>query len=433
MKVKGMIPKGMTPKGMIPKGTIPKGALAGRVCTAPVFAAALSTALLGCFGPTRYMRGGGQVQALTVHAVDWNPARSEVGHVAAVADDGDDVVVFGDRGALFLTSGAVVAADRRFTAWRGAAAIPAADRKDTWLVGVEEHGQLYRAKARSTLESISDRYGLADREVKSLVALGGGFLGLSLGGSAPGPAAAEPLFALADGRTVTTFRPGVGAASSIAGGGGKAAWIASATIRVFDPQKKTDRTYSLPGAAFVALDASGKLHAATAHEIYAEDAGSTLALLYETASPQATITSLVASGPRVWFTEDTDLGTIESGRVAVTTDLHAAPKGTLSPSPSGDVWALSAGALARYTRTAPTDARRARWDAAIRPVLARSCMSCHGPVPSSGIDLSTFDAWESQRATIRSRVVDLRDMPPRGRSLEEEERRAIEAWTAPAP
>jgi mono/diheme cytochrome c family protein len=334
----------------------------------------------------------------------------EVGRVAAVADDGDDVVVLGDRGAQFFTGGTLTGADRRIDAWRGAAAIPAADGAGTWLAALDGTGTLHRVRARASLEPISDRYGLAGKALSSFAALGRGWLGFALsgddkpsppsggiasfgtgGGSASSPAsggiasspvsggsASSPasggiasfgtgggiassqvggLLALADGHSVTTFS--IGGTGPVAGGGGKVAWLEPGGVRVFEPGRPQSLLFPLSGAARAALDERGRLFAATEHEVYAEDNTGTLALVFETASEATAITGLAASSGRVWFSEGADLGIVEGARVAITTGLERPERAALAASSSGDIWSLAGGTLARFAVVTPAEAARA--------------------------------------------------------------------------
>jgi hypothetical protein len=47
--------------------------------------------------------------------------------------------------------------------------------------------------------------------------------------------------------------------------------------------------------------------------------------------------------------------------------------------------------------------------------------------------LSTAEAWQSERAEIRDRVVKQRSMPPEGHALSEADRAAIAAWAGSGP
>lgn len=391
-------------------------------------AAGVALGLLGCGGVSRQMRGGGEVQSLAVRQVEWNPGRAEPGRVAAVADAGDDVLVLGERGALFFRAGNLVASDPKIASWRAAAALPAADRQATWLVGIDGDGRMYRAKARSAMEPISDRYGVLGSRVTAAAGLGGRFVGLALAGDAASRSPATGLFAFADGRDVTTFREGP--TGDLVGGGGKAAWLSGDRVRVFDPSGRGDRFFALPGVVRAALDSAGRLYAATRHEVYAEDAIGRLTLVYETVSAEggAAISGLVVSGSRVWFAEGADLGVILERQVSITTGLRRSPNATLAASSSGDVWSLADGALSRFAVDGG-DSERATWQSALGPVFERACASCHGAFPSSGIDLSSFEAWERRRAAIRRRVIEIGDMPPPGHLLEEADRKVIDEKT----
>ena len=427
--------------------------------------ALLATTLLGC-GAGRFVRGSEHVGALAVRVVEWNPEHAEVGSVSAVADAGDDLLVLGDRGARIFVAGSPVATDRRLSNWRAAAAIPAANGGGTWLAALDGSGTVHRVRARASLEPISDRYGLAGKAITAFAALGSGRIGFALAYEGPSPVvltpgfagsssaaptpgfvegssvaghpgsatgrfgapAASGLLAVADGVTVTTFS--LGPAGAIAGGGGKAAWPETGGVRVFEPERAESRFFALAGATRAALDEGGRLFAATAHEVYAEDATGTLALVYETASEASTITGLAASAGRSWFSEGADLGVVLGSRAAVTTGLRRPEKASIAASSSGDVWSLAAGTLTRFAVTeGPTAARALRWMEVIAPVLGRACAACHGASRSSGIDLSTFDAWERRLPLLRRRVIESRDMPPRGHALDEADREAIDAWT----
>src|SRR5438105_4736228 len=104
--------------------------------------------LVACGGAGPYSRDGG-VQRLATRTVDWNPTHADVGHVAAVADRGGDVVVFADGAATVMESGAVSLVDRSVPKWTGAATIPAADGGVPWIVGLDDRGHVRRLRARA--------------------------------------------------------------------------------------------------------------------------------------------------------------------------------------------------------------------------------------------------------------------------------------------
>lgn len=381
----------------------------------------------GC-GATRFMRDGGQVSTMTVRPVDWNPQKIDVGKVSDVAESAGSVVVFGDEGASVLSSGALVAVDRSATRWRTATSIAAADGNGRWIVAVDGDGTIRRLRNGTTLEPIGDRYGLGDDPLVGLADWGNGFVGF-LG--------ERGFIAISDGKSIVRHDvPFV----AIAGGGGKGAAIGGEAVRLFDPIAGSDRSFTIDGARFVAVDAHGRLYVATEREVYEEDARGELSLRYETTD--AAVHGLVVSGERVWFADGNDLGVLEpptesnAGGASITHDFKLGIDAKLEPASSGEVWAIANGALTRWARadvpsaTPGVDAIRARtWSTNVQPIFARRCSGCHTPGGASGIDLSTLDRWNEKRALIRKRVVDTRTMPPQGNPIDDAERAAIEEWT----
>lgn len=411
----------------------------------PVWTASLAAAAIagapGCGGAARAIV---DPEPLVVREVMWNPGRADVGRVAAVADGGSEVLVVGDRGAFVFVDGSVTGADRRAIAWRGAAPIPAADGKGTWLAAIDDRGAVFRVRGRTSLEAISDRYGLFGTPVLAVAPMGRGFLGFALGSGR---------IAVADGREVVTLaggaatgewlsaKPANEGSRSFTGGGGEAAWIDGDEIRVLDPSTRATRSFALPGVRRIALDERGAVWAVTNHCLYTEDPTGALVLVHETDDPRSTISGLSISGERAWFSVGAEVATlavprdprrslpVAMRRLQITRGRRAPVATALIGSPSGDVWTLADGALSRISAAPPGE--RARWTATLAPIHARSCASCHGPAGSPGVDLSTLDAWESRRSAVRRRVIESRDMPPRGHPLSDEDRKAIDDWTAP--
>ena len=121
---------------------------------------------------------------------------------------------------------------------------------------------------------------------------------------------------------------------------------------------------------------------------------------------------------------------IEGGLVRETTGLALAPAARLIGSPSGDVWAMIGDrTLLRFSAEGGVESG---WDETIAPVFQRACSACHLPGGSSGLDLSTREAWASNRAPIRERVIVDRSMPPAGHALADPDREAIGRWLEPA-
>ncbi len=378
----------------------------------------LALGLAGC-AASPHSRAGGGVTALHVRAVDWNPGQAPNTGVRAVADSGSDVVAFADGAATVLTGGRVVAVDRTVPRWISASTLPAADGSGTWIVGVDGDGKVRRLFGKSTLEPVSERFGLAGDHVESVAALGGTVAAFRL----------QDQIAVADGTSVTRY--GTGVLSSFAGGGGRAA-LGGDPLRVFDVAGKRVSAFAVPDASaaggpgrasFVAMTPQGKLFVATPDTIWGEDERGDLAIRFEARG--MTIHGLAASADRVWFADGAELGVIEGGAVRETTGARVSPAAQLAASPSGDVWTLTDGALARY---AVADEGPPAWDESVAPVFRRACESCHKVGGEAGIALGTKEAWEKRRDRIRRRVLVDRDMPPAGHPLPDADREAIRAW-----
>ncbi len=374
------------------------------------------TLLSGC-GASPFSREGGAVKPLTAHAVEWNHAHADVGPVRAVADSGDTVVLFGDGQATILAGGAVVAIDRSVTRWAAAGTVPAADGNGTWIIGVDAAGRVLRLRNGSAFEPVSDRWGLGRDRVLGVTAIGPTTAGFLL--------ASE--LAVADGHQVTRYP--IGPLQSLSGGGGRAALVGD-SLRVFEPQQRTARAFTLPEpAALGVMSVGGRLFAATREAVYGEDDSGNLALRFE--APGPTIHGLAAAGERVWFADGAELGTLEKSLVRETTGAKLAANARLVGSPSGDVWALAGDRdLLRFSAdpgVAPG------WDEAMAPVFERSCAACHRSGGSAGVDLSTREAWTAKREAIQARVVVDRSMPPTGHALADADREAIRLWLAPTP
>jgi len=368
-------------------------------------------ACVGCGGAPRYGRASGTVSELSLRTIEWNPSHADVGKVQAVADSGDDVVVFSDLGATVMVSGAVVAVDRSITRWASASTMPAPDGSGTWIVGIDADGTVRRVRARSTLEPVSERFGLTKARVREVAPLGAGFIAFAL----------DTQIAIADSTSVLRYE--LTGFRTFVGGGGRGVALFDDAMRVMDPAHQHDAIYRLEGARHVAIDESGRLFAATTHALYAEDDRGRLALRY--LADGVEITGLVASGKRVWFAEGSELGVIEGDRIEASKAASIPKNARLHPSNSGDVWTVASGTLARHSReVAASDP----WTRDIAPVFARACSKCHQKNGPAGVDLSTRAAWEKKRSDIKVRVLEERSMPPKGAVLEEADRKIIETW-----
>jgi mono/diheme cytochrome c family protein len=367
----------------------------------------------GC-GAAPHTRAAGAVGTLVVRPVPWNPASAPVGRVTAVADVGSTVAVFGDGGALVLSSGAVVASDRSVTRWVDAQSVRGADGSPRWIVGVDGEGRLRYLRGLSSFEDVSSRYGLDGRRVRGVAMLDPARVGFLLDGE----------IAVADGRRVTRY--GAPPLRGLLGGAGYGAGLGTNTVTLFD-SKMSARTFPLAGITAAAVGPGGRLFATTARALYASTERGDLALVYDARGD--TLHGLVVSGDHVWFADGAELGVVDGDAVAETVGAGVPPDARLAPSPSGDVWVLAAGGLQRFARADPERSIEAAWSSTLAPIFARSCSSCHLPGGVSGTDLSTAESWQSERSAIHARVVERKTMPPEGHPLADEDRAAIRTWT----
>jgi mono/diheme cytochrome c family protein len=334
--------------------------------------------------------------------------------VRAVADAGNVVAVFGDGGATVLSSGAVVATDRSVTDWVGARTIAGADGSARWIVGIDGRGHLYYLRGSSSFEDVSARYGLDGRRVRGAAMLDASRVGFLLDGE----------IALADGRRVTRF--GAMPFTDLVGGGGRGAGVAPDALVFFDAARLSARTYPLHGVTHAAVGPDGRLYAATSRAVYAALPDGELGLVYD--AGEESIHGLVASGGHVWFADGPELGVVDGEKVAETAGARLAGDATLAASSSGDVWVMAAGGLQRFARVDPEPALGAAWSGTLASIFARVCSACHQPNGSAGTDLSTAEAWQSERSAIRARVVVSKTMPPEGHPLSDADRAAIGSW-----
>jgi hypothetical protein len=353
--------------------------------------------------------------ALQVRAVDWNPTHAPIAGVRAVADSGSDVVAFADGAATVLSGGRVVAIDHSVARWVFAGTLPAADGSGTWIVGVDGDGHVRRLLGKAKLETISDRFGLADARVSAVASLGGSAAAFLL----------ENQIAVSDGAHVTRFA--TGPVTAMAGGAGRVA-LGGDPLRILDSASKGVAAFAVPKTAsgrarYVAVTTQGKVFYADRSAIWSEDERGDLSLSFR--SPRDAIHGVAASGDRIWFADGPELGVIEHGRVRVTSGANLSPNAIVAGSPTGDVWTLTDGALARYE--APSSSGPA-WSETAGAVYQRVCVSCHQAGGEAGVSLATEEAWEKRRDKIARRVFIDRDMPPPPRTLTDADRAALRAW-----
>lgn len=353
--------------------------------------------------------------ALTAHPVDWNPEKTDVGKVFAVTDIGGTAAVFTEKGMNVVIAGAVNATDGSVTGWESAGVIPAADGEGEWLIGVDDQGQLYSVDALSELAKVSDRFGLAADHVHEVAAISPIATAFRLDGQ----------IAIADGATVTRYTLPL---TSLAGGGGRIAGVSSGAIHLFDVTKGMDSSFELEEAAFATFDAKGKVVAATKTALYMEDDKGGLSPLVDLSD--TAVHGLANSPSGVWVAMGTELGLLANGKFNATKGLALPADAKLIGSSSGDVWALSANTLSRYSATPPGD--ESLWNMTVQPVFTRVCSACHLPGGTANTDLSYYGAWVERRQLISQRVIDKTPtpMPPTasGVNLSTDDLAAIQAW-----
>lgn len=353
-------------------------------------------------------------QSSEIDSVQWNVSNTDTGHVSSVAEIADDVVVFGDKGALVFAGGALAMADMTVTAWQPVAtSIPAADGTGTWLVAVSAAGRVLRLRGRTAMEDVSDRYGLLQSNVTGVASGGGQFAVFS----------SDAGIAISDGVTVHMLD---GALSGLAASQHRAAGITpDGRVRVIDLQTRTATEYDANHPIAVAFDAAGMLWVETAHELYSELKGA-LEPVYQ---DHNVLHGLAFGGGRLWFASGTDLGFATKDAV-MRGPANVPADATLFASATGDVWVVSQGALSRYG--VPVSGDEASWRKSVLPVYARVCSQCHGPGGSSGIDLSTYTSWAARRQDIYSRVFVAKTMP-QNQTLTADDAAALSAWTQATP
>jgi hypothetical protein len=354
-------------------------------------------------------------EPLGLKSVDWNAGHADLGNVSASTESADEVAVFSDQGAIVVTGGAITATDSSVVAWRSSSLLPAADANGSWPTAVDASGHIFRLRAHTTLEDISDRYGLAMDSVQAALPLGGPFVAFVLDAS----------IAVADGSQVVRYDVAAPAGSS--GGARKVAGIGpDGEIVAFDLVTSTVTTLALSGATATAIDVQGRTFVETPQEIYElQTNGATLVHRSTTANLHGFVTSV----GRIWFGEGSEIGMLDGSKeqLVLTSGAGIPEDASLGPSLAGGVWVLSQGTLSRFK--IPVSGDEAVWEATVLPIYAHVCSDCHGPSGTSGVDLSTYADWVTERAKVYNRVYVKRDMP-QNRTLADADREAIRAWAA---
>jgi len=349
---------------------------------------------------------------LRLRRVPFNAAGVMLGRVQAVAEAGDLVALWGDRGLTMLQGGTLTASDATVTAWRAAAAVPAGDRSGgTWLLGVDTMGRVWRVRDARTLENVTARYTLEMRDARTVAPL-------DATRTAFGMAAG---FAIADGMRVLSWDDPTFA--TMVAGGGRVATRTPQGVRVFDAATRLFQQYPLQGVTGVGLDGMGRLHVTAGAVYYAQDMAGQLV---PRVTAPAMLRDVTVSGSRVWLVVGSSLGAVEDGALSVADDVMVPAGATLHGSPSGDLWVLTATTVERYGIDDSPDRRL--WEETVRPVFSRRCTPCHLPGGTAGIDLSTYASWVMRRASVRTQVFDTGAMPPNPPPLSADDRAALARW-----
>jgi mono/diheme cytochrome c family protein len=368
---------------------------------------------LGC-GPSAEAATSAVVEAsqpeeLSLHAIDWNAAKVDVGVVATVTESDEELVLFGSKGATRMAGGAVRSVLPGPSLWRDAATIPAADGVGRWTVGVSDAGKVLRVHG-DELEDVSARWGLEKDKVRAVVGLDAGSVAFGFEGG----------LAIADGTRVTRYDgPSSGA---LAGGGGKLAWI-DADVKVLTLADRRVRSYPIPRAVSVAIDPGGHVFVAAGKTLWAEGTDG----LARRHVADVDIRGLSVAGSRVWMTIGAELGVVAGDGLALSKGANLASDARLRGTAKGDVWVLSSSIVRKFGGAAPSEAL-ADWQTTVQPVYARVCAGCHGPGGTAGTDLSSLQGWRQHRDAIEKRVLVDKTMPPTGVAFSEADRAAVVAW-----
>jgi mono/diheme cytochrome c family protein len=305
---------------------------------------------------------------------------------------------------------------------RAGAIVPAPDGSGSWITSLDDHGRVWRLRARRTFEPVSDRYGLEGKDVRALTGFGGRYVAFALGGDD---------VAIADGTNVTHFDlksagPLDAAIVGATSDGAVHAWVSSRRdVTTFSPRMHATRSYALE-SPLVAVDAAGHVFVASKRAIYEATTHGTLVLRYVAHDD---VQALAAASDHIWFS-DGELGVITEKGVSRAHGATLPPGSRLVGSQSGDVWSIDArGTLARWAiGAAATTTSRGAWADVVAPIFARACASCHAPDGPAGVDLSKEGAWRTKRDLLRQRVVTDHDMPPQGHAISDADRATLRTW-----
>lgn len=359
--------------------------------------------------------------SIELRPVSWTGDPTPLGKVAAVADSLEDVAVFGSLGASYYSSGTPVGSDASVITWRSAAVVPALDLPDSWLLGIEPMGQVYRLRTSGVLEAVSKQYGLEGKPVREVAALGSTRTAFAL----------RDKVAAVDGTTVSYFDV---QARGLAGAAGHlAAFDSEGVIHLDFTTQPTASILRLPLPEVIAVgfDVTGELSlvAATERSLYVEQGGA----LYKVwdAPAEATISGLATSGRGVWVAVGKSLSLYRGTKLLHGSSAPLPDGGRLAGSASGDVWVLGGAQLTRIGERTMGGSDEDRWRRTVLPMFQRLCRSCHLPNGRGNLDLSTYAQWTTRRALIKQRLVDQQPTPmppPEVGALTQSELSAVLRW-----
>lgn len=351
-----------------------------------------------------------------IYPVSWNITDATMPSIVTLADLGHTVVFFSEAAAIVMTDGQVTGESGPDGPFHGATVIPAADQSGQWIVALNKEGHVVRVLLHdATLEDVSARYGLETTEVRAVAAMG---------------ATEAVAFLLADGIAVADGQKvrhwSIGPAKSIAASDKRIALIGDDGVRVFDVASSSVVMYPVTGARAAAFAADGRLVVAAGPGLYREDGGRLDEIHH---ASEGEVHSLVTAGKHVWFADAADLGVINEQGTLVVSRRTAYGVTTLTPSQTGDVWALASGTVLRFAATGATSGAASSWEEQIKPIFDGNCSQCHLPNGLAAIDLSTYERWNVMRSTLMKRVVVEQNMPPtNSKALSDPDREKIRQW-----
>lgn len=364
---------------------------------------------------------------LALLPIEWNASPLGSSKVTTIAEQDDDIALFGDTGVALWSNGESQGKDGSVRAWRSAAVVPALGFPGRWLIGIDEEGKAYRLKSGAAqtvaLEEVTARYKLVGKKVLEVASLGGSLVAFAL----------EGRLAISDGMTLREYELSV---RRLTGGSGQAAGIGEDHVVVFDTKSESLQTLALPGVTSVAFDPQNKLWAATKDSLFQLQDG-----VFQPAyriEGEDTLRGLSASSSGLWVLFAQTIGLVRDGQLLLApipsgVAMSAQESLRLLGSPSGDAWLLGDSQVVRVGEESGGGQDFVLWRKNMKPVFERLCQSCHLPSGSAHLDLSTHSLWARYRNVLGVRVLDgmPTPMPPVGTgTLTAEERALVTAWVS---